>query len=93
MTMALSGNMYFTELNGLSHFHLMDFFSFFFFQVSWSKDKETQGTSGWYFSGQSNIKVLKGNWRVPFEARAATRLPHKEVQCSSLLVWDSKEIQ
>jgi hypothetical protein len=65
----------------------------FFYQVPWSKDKETQGTGGWCVSGQSNVKVLEGNWRVSFETMAPTRLPHQEVQCSSLLVWSLKEIQ
>jgi hypothetical protein len=35
--MALSGNIHFTELNGLSHFHLMDFFSFFSFRYHGAK--------------------------------------------------------
>jgi hypothetical protein len=56
------------------------------------QNQETEGIGGWNVTGQSNIKVLEGNWRVSFETGAPTRLPHKEVQFSCLLVWYSKAI-
>jgi hypothetical protein len=72
---------------------MINFFSNNFFgQVSWSKDKETEGIGGWNVTRQSNIKALEGKWRISFKTVTTRGLPHKKVQCSCLPIWYSEAI-
>jgi hypothetical protein len=72
----------------------LKYYMIFFYQVSWSKDKETEGIGGWCVSGQSNIKVLEGNWRRSFDTGGSYKITRQEspVQLFACLEFKSDSV-